>query len=301
MSERVCTLPFSYDETEERRILNLADDGLPCVPVLGYSNFKKSRPSVAEHLHPGCFEITLCMRGSLVFECEGSAWRLMPGNLFVTRPDEWHRLSTNPKGLVIYYIFFRPQSTNGPILNLPAAESRVLCQKLSSLPRRLFPDSGRLRQTFQRLYKLLDTIEAGALRTLCLRSSILELLLEMTEAAELEPADPADHRIEALVKIMQQAPEADYPLDFMLRQSALSESRLNVRFKQLTGFPPYAYLLSRRLARSQQLLAESNTPITSIAQQLRFSSSQHFAMHFKREFGCTPSAWRRQSDNSCQP
>lgn len=296
MNERVCTLPFSYDKTEERRVFNLEDDGLPCVPVLGYSHYKRRRPSVAEHLHPGCLEITLCMRGSLIFECEGSAWRLMPGNLFVTKPDEWHRLSTNPKGLIIYYMFFRPQSTNGSILNLPIEESKVLCQKMSSLPRRLFPDSGRIRQAFQRLFKLYGTMEPSALRTLCLRSSVLELLLEMLEAAELEPADPADRRIELLIKMMQDKPEEDYPLDLMLRQSALSESRLNVRFKQLTGFPPYSFLLSRRLVRAQQLLTESTMPITDIAQMLRFSSSQHFAMHFKREFGCTPTAWRRSKE-----
>jgi hypothetical protein len=52
MSKSVCNLPFNYDNTSERRVLNLESDGLPCVPALGCSHYKSCRPSVSQHIHP---------------------------------------------------------------------------------------------------------------------------------------------------------------------------------------------------------------------------------------------------------
>jgi AraC-like DNA-binding protein len=292
MAEPVCTLPFEYVDTPERRVLNLESDGLPCIPALGYSHYTSSRPSVSEHLHPGCLELSLCMRGSLIFECGGHAHRLLPGNMFVTQPDEWHRLSTNPKGLVMYWLFFRlePASTN--ILHLPPAESDALRQALRSLQRHLFKGTERLRQSFQRLFRLYDELPASTFRSLSMRGAVLDLLLALIEATQTEPAVPGGERVARLISAMRDRPQEAYPSDRLAREAALSPSQLTTRFKQLTGLPPYTFLLTCRVRAAQVLLSTTDRSVTQIAQELGFSSSQHFAMQFKREFGITPSAWR---------
>ena len=298
MRKSVCTLPFAYEITTERIALNLEQDGLSCVPALGYSSFKRKRPTVSEHKHPGCFEITLCLRGSLIFESGEYSYHLLPGNVFVTQPNERHRLLTNPKGLVMYWMLFRPGEKGRNLLKLPVDESDALREILFSLPHKLFKGSERLRQTFQRLFKAHDELKPGALRTLSMRSAILELLLALAEAAHEHPVPPeAEHRLLQLIETMRQNPEEDYPVELLMRSSALSESSLNKRFKELTGLPPYTFLLNCRLQRARKILQQSEEPVTQIAQNLKFSSSQHFAMQFKREFGVTPSQWRAQ----CNP
>lgn len=294
MSKSVCTLPFEYVDTPERRALNLEREGIPCVPALGYSHYKSRRPCVSEHIHPGCLELTLCMRGSLVFECDGHAHQLLPGNVFVTQPDEWHRLSTNPKGLVMFWLFFRLDSGTRPILNLPPAEAKAFCQALRSLPCRLFKGTDRLRHAFQRLFKLYDDLPTGAFRSLAMRSSVLDLMLALIEAAQT-PSEKVSNgnRIEALIAAMRQFPEREYSIDDMARATALSPSQLITRFKQITGLPPYNFLLNCRILCAKNMLCETAKPVTLIAQELGFSSSQHFAMQFKREFGITPSALRQ--------
>jgi len=293
MSKSVCTLPFNYDNTPERRVLNLEKDGLPCVPALGCSHYKSCRPSVSEHIHPGCLEMTLCMRGSLVFECGGKALRLLPGNVFVTQPDEPHRLSTNPKGLVMFWLFFRLSPASRPILGLPAAESDALRQGLHALPPTPFKASDRLRHTFQRLFRLCDTLPAGPFRSLALRGTVLDLMLALIEVAQTPSESvPGGDKIVTLIEKMRRHPEQEYSVDEMARLTALSPSQLITRFKQLTGSPPYNYLLACRMRTASELLRESSRSVTAIAQSLGFSSSQHFAMQFKREFGITPSAWR---------
>ena len=294
MSKSVCTLPFEYVDTPERRVLNLESDGIPCIPALGYSHYKACRPSVSEHIHPGCLEVSLCLRGSLVFECGDQAHRLLPGNVFVTQPDEWHRLSTNPKGLVMYWLFLRLEPSSHALLNLPTAESDALRQALRALPHRLFKGTGRLRLAFQRLFKLHDSLPAGAFRSLALRGTVLDLTLALAEAAQTPTEDiPGGARIAKLIDTMRQFPEQEFSIDEMARKTALSPSQLITRFKQTTGLPPYNFLLSCRIRSAKKLLCETGKPVTLIAQELGFSSSQHFAMQFKREFGITPSALRK--------
>ena len=293
MSKPVCTLPFEYVDTPERRVLNLEHDGLPCIPALGYSHFKSSKPCVSEHIHPGCLELSFCLRGSLAFECGGKDYPLLPGNVFITQPEERHHLSTNPKGLVMYWLFFRLDPGNRPLLHLPPAESDALRHALRTLPRRRFRAGDRLRAAFQRLFKIHDDLAAGPLRSLALRGAVLDLMLALIEAAQDEPLTAGDTRIAHLIDAMRKHPEREYPLDRLTREAALSESRLITRFKQLTGLPPYTFLLACRLRAAQQRLRVSGEPVTDIAQSLGFSSSQHFAMQFKREFGITPSALRK--------
>jgi len=294
MSRSVCNLPFNYDNTPERRVLNLAPEGIPCVPALGYSHYTRCRPSVSEHIHPGCLEMTLCMRGSLVFECGGKSHRLLPGNVFVTQPDEWHRLSTNPKGLVMFWLFFRLGDKKRTLLNLPARENNAFRRALQTMPNRLFEGSDPIRQAFHRLFKLHDELPAGPFRSLAMRSSVLDLMLALIEAAQKpNEKNKGGERIDALIDSMRQSPEKTYSIDEMARAVALSPSQLITRFKKATGLPPYNFLLSCRIQTAKRQLQETGQPITRIAQACGFSSSQHFAMQFKREFGITPSELRK--------
>jgi len=292
MKRSVCTLPFEYVDTPERRVFNLEPDGIPCIPALGYSHYSSCRPSVSEHLHPGCLEISLCMRGSLVFECDGQSYQMLPGNVFITQPDEWHRLSTNPKGLVMYWLFFRLEASSRTLLHLPAEESAILQQTLRTFKHHLFKGTDRLRLAFQKLFDIYDTAPAGAFRTLSMRCAVLDLLLALIEAAQTKTEFPESARVEHLIETMRKHPEEEYPVDRLVHETALSPSQLTTRFKQLTGSPPYTFLLACRLRSAQTLLRDSDKTVTQIAHDLSFASSQHFAMQFKREFGLTPSAWR---------
>jgi AraC-like DNA-binding protein len=293
MSTSRKTLPFSYVDTPERRVLDLGPDGIPCIPVLGLSNYKKARPGTSEHVHPGCLEVSFCQRGSLVFESAGQVYPFLPGNIFVSQPDEWHRLRTNPKGLVMYWLFFRFPPKGIHLLRLPADESDWIECSLHTFPHRLFAGTERVRHAFQRLFNLYDSLPRNtAQRSLSMRATCLELLLALIEAGEGQARLPSPERIAPFIKAMQKHPEREYATDELTRQSALSPCVLTNLFKQTTGLPPHAFLLVCRIQRAKELLRSTSRNITQIATGLGFSSPQHLAMHFKRETGTTPTAWR---------
>ena len=65
----------------------------------------------------------------------------------------------------------------------------------------------------------------------------------------------------------------------------LSPNHLAQLFTDEVGVSPRQFLLRERVRRAKELLQGSDAAITSIALDLGFSSSQHFAKMFKRSRG----------------
>jgi AraC-like DNA-binding protein len=63
-------------------------------------------------------------------------------------------------------------------------------------------------------------------------------------------------------------------------------------FQQQTGMPVHRYLTQLRLRAALERLGDSDD-ITSLAIDLGFSSHSHFTDVFRREFGTTPSEYRK--------
>lgn len=68
-------------------------------------------------------------------------------------------------------------------------------------------------------------------------------------------------------------------------------------FQQQTGLPVHRYLTLLRLRASLELIAAQNADLTSVALDLGFSSHSHFTDVFRREFGETPSDFRKKLTN----
>jgi AraC family transcriptional regulator len=64
-------------------------------------------------------------------------------------------------------------------------------------------------------------------------------------------------------------------------------------FKSTIGEPPHRYVVARRVARAQKLLANSSASIAEIAVELGFANQSHLTHHFRRILGVTPSRFRR--------
>ena len=73
----------------------------------------------------------------------------------------------------------------------------------------------------------------------------------------------------------------------------LSRSRIFQLFDEYAGQSPISYMNSKRIEQAKQKLKQSDIPITQLAHEMGYSSSQHFATMFKRMTGMTPREFRK--------
>ena len=275
-----------YDLTKERS-LDLRPLGIRCVPRLGFSQYARNRNGTDFHRHPGCLEICLCLRGNLYFESDGTQYPFLPGRVFVSRPDQPHRMRNNPKGLRTMDLLFQIPDEGQTVLDLPSHESRWLVKTLLNPPVRLFPATDAIRMLFPRLFLLHDaTGLSEEEKALKLRSCVLALLLAVADAPKAYPernSHPSS-ALKAIVERMSANPMDDYRIAGLARKAGLSDVAFFDEFKRATGFSPHAFILDRRVRMAQRDLAEG-LKVSEVSAKYGFSSPQHFATVFKNVTG----------------
>ncbi|HEX8285965.1 MAG TPA: AraC family transcriptional regulator [Pyrinomonadaceae bacterium] len=110
---------------------------------------------------------------------------------------------------------------------------------------------------------------------------------------ELSRAGLVDRRIRLAVELMHAHLNRELSLEEIASAAHLSPFHFARLFKKLTGATPHAYLASLRAARAQQLLAETDLPVTEVGARVGYMSSSHFARAFRQATGISPRAYRK--------
>jgi len=295
-------LDVIYRDTSQMRVLNLAEAGLPEVPVIACTRFDQYVVPYAVHRHPECFEIGLCLRGALTLVSQGQESRILPGDLLVNKPEDEHSLKTVPAGTKYYWMLIRDPKNSKGFLHLPPDVAHDLHEKLNRLPCHITANTAKVKQAFAELFIHYDR-PPGPYRTFCLAAACSNLLMALIDSVPRSNAPVHVKCMEQIIASMRAHPESHFRLDELARKARLSSSLFAVRFKQITGLPPSHFLIACRLEEAKRRLASTDTSLTRIALDLGFCAPQHFSTHFKRAFGMTPRAWRDQHrrENAASP
>ena len=81
-------------------------------------------------------------------------------------------------------------------------------------------------------------------------------------------------------------------LEALAEMAGLSTHHFARAFKQTVGMPPHGYVLQRRIEHAQQMLRNTDLPMSEIALSAGFSDQSHLARHFRRMTGMSPSIVR---------
>ena len=286
----------TYTNTSEVTVVDLSEDGIPCIPVLGDTHYSRSGGGTVPHVHPAMIEILCCRRGNdLSFDYGGSVYPFRPGDVFVAQPETPHFLQRYPKSLAMHWLWFKLPSASQTVLGLSRAETRWLVDRLRALPV-AFAAGEPVKRAFNRLWQLSQTIPKRTVeRRLLLRDAALHLLLRLVDTSQHLLRVPENDTLDAVIAEMRNAPAADYPVETLMRRTAMSAPTLTTLFRRRTGLPPHAFLVACRIEKAKAALAKSRQDILTIARRLGFPSSQYFATQFKRETGLSPRDWRRQN------
>lgn len=282
-----------YMDAPHRRVLDLRPVGLVDVPMLGMYSYAHARPDLPVHRHAGGWEICFLERGHQSFEVRGDVFRLRGGDAFVTYPDEPHSTGGSPSEPgVLYWLNVRRPETGTGLLALPLAESEVLVESLLALPHRHFRASLQTKSLFKELFRWYDYGD-GVLQATRLRGVVLRLLLEVVDASRRHAQSQSSERIGDVIRLVRRHPQRDFRLEELARHAHLSLSHFKKRFKAETGLSPRQFIQRDKIEAAKEQLRHSSRPVTAIALDLGFVSSQYFATVFKRITGTTPTHYRR--------
>lgn len=107
-----------------------------------------------------------------------------------------------------------------------------------------------------------------------------------------------DHRMrdfyirEALAFIEMNSKNA-ITIEDIAKNCNLNRSYFGRIFKEATGKSPQEFLISYRLAKAAISLKTSDEPIRAIASKVGYDNQMHFSRAFKKEYGVTPSEYRK--------
>lgn len=82
-------------------------------------------------------------------------------------------------------------------------------------------------------------------------------------------------------------------LEQLAEKVHMNKFYLSHAFKKEYGISPMHYLISKRIEESKYLLAETNLPLSHIAQMLGFSSLSYFSQTFRRTQSISPKEFRQ--------
>src|SRR6267142_357452 len=83
-------------------------------------------------------------------------------------------------------------------------------------------------------------------------------------------------------------------LEVLAEIAQLSVHHFARAFRQSLGIPPHNYIVQRRVEHAQQLLRNTDLPLSEIAIEVGFTDQSHLARHFRTFIGVSPSLARHR-------
>ncbi len=166
----------------------------------------------------------------------------------------------------------------------------------SSIYGRVF-ESPAIRSALRNLWALCD--DEGTPSQLLARAAGCEILAELWRlgGAPFAPAKGglAPWAERRCLELMRARLSEDISLDELAAEAQLSPFHFARMFKQSVGVPPRVYLTRLRMERACELLETTDLPVTTIAQEVGYSSNQVLARVFVKHRRMSPSDHRRRA------
>ena len=100
------------------------------------------------------------------------------------------------------------------------------------------------------------------------------------------------------IKAIHGHPGRRWTVEDLARETAVSRSSLDARFREVLGLSPIRYVNEWRMRVAQDLLATTEMTVAAIARRIEYESEEAFSRAFKQANGQSPSVWRTQRSAS---
>lgn len=159
--------------------------------------------------------------------------------------------------------------------------------------------------------KALQDVETqGMIRNLQIEGEIYQLLslhikihntYEETLPVDIALSEDELRTIRNFAKKISKDPSKNYTLDHISLHTGLSQAKLQEGFKFLYAKTVSEYIRHVRLEEARDLMHNSNLNISQIVYSIGFTSRSYFSKIFKKKYGISPSAFKKQIATHLDP
>ena len=145
--------------------------------------------------------------------------------------------------------------------------------------------------------KNVERLEEIYKNTKDLRNMIADYVKVESEAFEREPKEVKF--VNSLTGVVERHIfEKEINVTILCKEMNMGKTKLSEITKEVTGMSPGEFIQDVKLRHAAQMLTDGNYRISEIADALGFSSVNYFGVRFKKKFGCTPSAYRKEKTDA---
>lgn len=269
------------------------------------------------------FGLIFVMEGELTFEYGGDTVVLRENDLHIMPPGLRHKEYIRPDAACWYAnmhfdMVYCPHRRNWSIHEMYL---NACCDKYVryAAPDTTFVDAGNINNNIMtrplliryeapaEIQRKLNAVSVSYERNLYnpstnnelwLKKYMLDLLLFIFTPAEM----PGERKIESVVSLFIEYVQEDMTKEFdynaFARANGYSPNYFRKIFKDAMHVTPWEYVKQVRLRKARQLLREGILSVREVAAGVGFEDTFYFSKFFKKEVGCSPSAYRRFIDDA---
>ncbi len=240
------------------------------------------------HMHD-FYEIFCFVSGQATYMVEGNMYELRPGTVLIMRNSEIHRIIINgTERYERYVINFSPDimikrgippSLLDPFVNRPLGEQNIY-----------LADEFKHTNIYSTILNMCEEYRCLGDETV-LYTKISSMLCSIAYVFEHYPKRDkflSEDRIpRMLINYINDNITTDLSIENISKHLNVSPTHLSRIFKKISDVTIYQYILSKRLALSQQYLAQG-TKTAIVAQECGFNDYTTFFRAYKKKFGCAP-------------
>jgi AraC-like DNA-binding protein len=266
-----------------------------------------------------CIQFHVVLGGACVLRLEGATLALHQGDVAFVVAAEEYELADAPGSAVREFEPLRETVRrerslvwpgDGPATSLLCGGyelDRDILAPVCRLPPLIHVSAGesRVRPALRATIGLLtDEVQGGEPGAQVVADRLVDALLVQVlrswlargvAAAPGWPQLPRDVGVAAVLELLHERPHHPWTLGALAREASMSRSTLARRFTAAVGEPPISYLIRWRMTLAAELLRDTPTPLTAIAEHVGYDSVFAFSTAFKRVTGQAPSHYRARA------
>lgn len=255
------------------------------------------------HIHSDFSELVIVESGTALHVHNNTKTPIGAGDVFLIAQGECHYYE-NPDSLTICNLLFRPEFLDDfyydllefvPFKTLFAGTLSIDKNKRNIMPLQISPEKfPEISAACKEISEYISKNERGY-RTIIMSLflKILHLLaVNCTVNSNINDNDSA--KIRKIIFRMQNDLTKKYTLKSLAKNTGMSVTVFQEKFKHIFGLSPIKYLLQLRLEKARELLIlQPDLNISDIAVKVGLYDGNYLTHRFKKQYGCTPSAFKQ--------